>query len=283
MKYPLSAGRLQRNPQPIVVNGVALSELKPKTPIDQAMLEKLIERMEREPRFGKTGALAFREAHRQAQTTSGRVPTLSEVQQQVGRALRSLENERAKGRVNDGYVDKREAAAIKNPLAGAIHEWLSTVSEMPRTSAAELRARATAAQLGQALKTLESVTDEAFKLFGRKGDYGDLTKAVREACRAAKVSSQGVSALLIAVNGKTSRGDNGTLETPPKAAEVKQALRSAVSKLKTADGAQIVDFRHPEAKPTAKRDGVITGLEVDRTPGVTGKAARALLRYASTL
>lgn len=46
-------------------------------------------------------------------------------------------------------------------------------------------------------------------------------------------------------------------------------------------GAQIVDFANPDQAPTSSPDGIITGLEVDRTPSVVGQTSRTLLRYAS--
>jgi hypothetical protein len=64
---------------------------------------------------------------------------------------------------------------------------------------------------------------------------------------------------------------------------VKTALKNAYTKLLSADGAKVVDFKNPTRAPASKKDGVVTGVEVDRTPAVQGKAAHALLAYASKL
>ena len=37
------------------------------------------------------------------------------------------------------------------------------------------------------------------------------------------------------------------------------------------------------ANPTSKKDGIVTGQEVDRTPALTGKTSTTLLEYAATL
>ncbi len=284
LNYPLSGGRLQWKPASVTVDGKKITELKPDTTVTPELLAKLTDKMKKDERFGTKGAAAFREAFQRAKSKNGdKDPTLRQMRAQIDTATNSLANERAKGRINDGYIDSREAHAIKNPLAGAIFEWLLGVAQTPQPSKKDLELSATTAQLDQALENLEKAVDAAFKKFKRGGSYGDLVGAIREACKEQKLPETARSAIMIGMNGKTGRGDNGTLESTPSIAEVKQALRNAVSKLKNADGAAIVDFKHPERAPKSKKDGIITGLEVDRTPSVTGQAAHAVLRYASSL
>jgi hypothetical protein len=279
LRYPISGGRLVR-PQP--AGSQILDETKPDSLVAPATLTKVLAHMRADKRFGAKGAAAFREAYVQAKALKGSNPSLREIQQRLKKGETSLKNERAKGRINDNYVDGREAASTKNPVAVAMYAWLDNVAEST-VSPQQLRVRATFAQLDTALANLEDVVDTAFAVFNSDAGYQALVVAIADACKSAGIPKDGCSAIIIAANGKTGRGDNGTLETPPTAAEVKQALRSAVQKLKNSDGAAVVDFSHPNRAPKSKADKVVTGVEVDRTPAATGKALWAVLKYASKL
>ncbi len=283
LRYPLSGGRLVRPGEAVLTaGGQTLSEMKPDSVIAPAMLTKIVAHMRADKRFGAKGATAFREAYVQAKAQKGANPSLREVQERIKKGESSLKNERAKGRINDNYIDGREAASTKNPVAVAMYRWLDTVAE-DKVTAKQLRLRASFDQLDTALESLEGVVDAAFARFNPEEGYQALVIAIADACKAAGVPKDGCSAVIIAANGKTGRGDNGTLESPPTAAEVKKGLRSAVQKLKDADGAAIVDFSRPNRAPKSNANAVVTGVEVDRTPAATGKALWAVLAYASKL
>ena len=283
LRYPISGGRLVRPPRVVLhAGGQTLDEMKPDGLIAPALLTKVLAHMRADKRFGAKGAAAFRDAYVQAKALKGSDPSLREVQERLKKGETSLKNERAKGRINDNYIDGREAAATRNPVAVATYRWLDKVAENP-VSPRQLRLRATFEQLDTALANLEGVVDDAFATFKSEAGYQALVVAIADACKTAGVPKDGCSAVIIAANGKTGRGDNGTLETPPTASEVKKALRSAVQKLKNSDGALVVDFSHPNSAPKSKADKVVTGVEVDRTPAATGKALWAVLKYASKL
>ena len=159
----------------------------------------------------------------------------------MSKAISSLTNERAKGRVNDGYVDDREAAAVKGPVAKEVYAYLSAQSKV--SAPADAKVHATKAQLGKAYDKLADVVDDAFKKFKTvpNGNYPELISAMRSEAKKAGIGAQGVAALVIATNGVTGRGDNGSLtdggNSLPKASEVKHALKNAQTKLVAADGA----------------------------------------------
>jgi hypothetical protein len=238
-------------------------------------------------KWGAAGVKAVKAAYDQARTKAGKDPSYNQIRAELRKAQSSLSNERAKGRVNDGYVDDREAAAVKSPVAKEVYAYLSAQSKV--SAPADAKVHATMAQLGKAYDKLSDVVDDAFKKFKTvpNGNYPELIWAMRSEAKKAGIGAQGVAALVIATNGVTGRGDNGSLtdggNSLPKASEVKHALKNARTKLVAADGAAVVNFEHAEKAPVSKNDGVITGLEVDRTPLVQGKAAHAFLAYAGSL
>ena len=212
-------------------------------------------------------------------------PNRTQIRAEVSRALSSLSNERAKGRVNDGYVDKREAALVKGDLAAGVYKLVDSgvlgANSKP-TAAKELALKAPLTKVAAALKVLEPIIDAGFKAFDASGDpdWEGPAAALRKAANDAGLSSKGRAAILTALNGATTRSDGGDY---PGAADVKQLLRNAQAKLKLSDAAQVVDFAHPERKPVVKKDGIVSGIELDRTPAATGMTSRALLEYSASL
>ncbi len=234
-----------------------------------------------------SGVEAIRVAYDEAKRAARRNPTLKEVNALVTTARNAVANERGPGRVNDGFVDEREAASLKTPLARSVYTYLDTVfpAEPVTTSSVE----ASFAQLDKAYSRLSAAVDDGFERFGRiaNGGYAELMKSMRESANAAGLPESARATLLLATNGKVGRGDNGSLDdggsSLPSKADVKKALENAREKLKGADGALIVDFAHASTAPRSKKDKVVTDLEMSRTPAVTGQAARKYLEYASRL
>ncbi|MCC6806600.1 MAG: hypothetical protein IT381_04185 [Deltaproteobacteria bacterium] len=252
-----------------------------KTMSPQAM-KAIIAKAKADKDVGALGVDVLEAAYDAAKAKAGGAPTRGQVREQVSRAQGSLANEKAKGRINDGYIDSREAELSKNPVALPLYKWFLKKTKSVETDPKFLKAKATVAQVNQAAKALLPIVDAGFKLYDPKNDDGGdgLATALRKACNAAGLSSRGRAVVLTALNGATTRSDGGDA---PSATEVKALITNAQSKLKLADGALIVDFDAPEEKPTSKKDGVITGLEVDRTPAVTGMTSRALLQFAATV
>jgi hypothetical protein len=255
-----------------------------RAPVSPQKMNAVIAKAKADPKLGARGAKILRLAYDAAKVKSGTNPTREQVSQQISRALSSLSNERAKGRINDGYVDAREAALVKGELAAELYKLFDSgkLGKAAPTPAKELAAKASIAKINQALAKLEPIVDKGFKLMNPDADdvWEDQKAALRKAANEAGLPAAARSALLTALNGASSRGDG---DSGPDAADVKQLLRNAAAKLKGADGALIVNFAHPERKPQSKKDGIVSGLEVDRTPAVTGMTSRALLEYAATL
>lgn len=252
-----------------------------KTLTPQAM-KAILTQAKADTDVGALGADVLDEAYTAAKAKAGGNPTRKQVREQVSKAQTSLANEHAKGRVNDGYIDSREAALGNNSVKLALYEWFGAHAKSVETDPKFLKTEATVAQVNLATKTLLPIVDAGFALYDPKNDDDGegLAKALRRACNDAGLSSRGRAVVLTALNGASPHNDSGNT---PDAADVKALITSAQSKLRSADGAQIVDFAAPEKKPASKKDGVITGLEVDRTPAVTGMTSRALLTFASTL
>ncbi len=252
-------------------------------PMNAAALKSWMEKAK--PRIGAKGVKVLAAAYAAAKTAAGKTPTRSQVRAQISKAIASLANERAKGRVNDGYVDKREVGLIKGDVAKEIYKVVDSGklgNNAAPTPAKELALKAPLTKVAAAVKKLELIIDQGFKLYDASNDDDGmgLSNALRKAANDAGLSSSGRAAILTALNGATSRGDG---DSGPSASAVKQLLRNAVDKLKASDGAQIVDLANPSKAPVSKKDGVVTGLELDRTPAATGMTSRALLEYAATL
>jgi hypothetical protein len=230
-------------------------------------------------------AAVLKLAYDAAKAKAGGNPTRAQVREQVSKALSTLTNERAKGRVNDGYVDRREAGLAKTELASEVYALVDSgelgANSKP-TAASDLGRRASIAKIERAVKNLGPVITAGFKRYDPDNDDDGegLGRALRAAAAEAGLSSLGRAAILTALNGATTRADGAS---PPSSAAVKQLLANAVTKLKQSDGAAIVDFARPSKAPTSKRDGIVTGLELDRTPAATGMTSRVVLQYASTL
>jgi hypothetical protein len=253
-------------------------------PISPQKMSALLTKAKADKTIGKLGAEALKLAYREARTKAGADPTNQQVRAQIDKAASSLSNEKKKGRINDGYVDTREAALTKGDLAAALYKF---VDEGPANRAAptpksQLSVKASFAKIDQAIKNLSPIIDKGVAAYDpNNDDSGEgLADALRAAATAAGLSSRGRAAILTALNGATSRGDWGD---SPTAADVKSLLTSAQAKLKQSDGAKLVDFAHPEKAPKTYADGVVYGVELDRTPAATGMTSRALLAYAATL
>lgn len=235
-------------------------------------------------RIGAAGERALLAAFDAAKEKAGTNPNRHQIRAELTRALSTLGNERAKGRINDGYVDAREASLSKNELTKLLFDYVDTNQKFAHgkpPEGAAVAQHATFAQLDRALASILPVVDAGFAL--QKQDpsrYEALEDAMREAARQAGLSSKARAALMTGVNGSTSRGDG---DSGPRAADVKRILTYGVDRLKGADGAQIVDFDAPQRAPTSRKDRVVTGLEASRTPSVVGKTSLALLEYADSL
>lgn len=252
--------------------------------ITKAGLDAEVKKVEANTNMGKEGAAALKVAYAQAKATVGGLPTGNDIRAEVTKATNAMFRESALGRVNDGYIDGRELRALDNPLADALHSYMDTNRSFDFWNKPKMNVsvKATTAKIASAVETLRPVVDAATELLKKDpAKYDDLlVNALREAANAAGLSTKGRVALLTACNGVTSRGDGSA---GPDGAEVIAALERAQTKLVKADGAKIVDLANPDAKPKSKKDGVITGEEVDRTPALTGKTAVTLLEYASSL
>jgi hypothetical protein len=245
-----------------------------------AKLSSIFKKAKADPDLGAAGVAILRAAYAQAKARGNGAVTGGQMVDELRKVLGSLANDRAKGRVNDGYVDAREAATVKGDLAKKLFAFYSR--QFKPTKAEGLRARATFAQIDKAFAKLSPIVDAGFKAFkGHEDDFdngpGD---ALRKAAAEAKLPPKGRATLMTALNGATTRSDGGEW---PTAEDVKWVLRNAVSKLKASDGALIVDFARANRAPASKKDKVVTGLEVDRTPAATGNTLRAMLEYAQSL
>jgi hypothetical protein len=252
--------------------------------VSSSMLKTMVAKAKADPKLGKLGAAVLEKAYADAKAKKGSDPTRAEVRAQITRSNSSLINETAKGRVNDGYIDSREASLLKTETAAALFKFYDQgpVSRSAPTPARELKARASLAQISSAVRTLLPIVDKGFKAYDPNNDDDGmgLSKAMRQAAIDAGLSPAARATLLTAVNGATSRGDG---DSGPSAKSVKALITNAQAKLRDSDGAEVVDFARPDKKPASKKDGVITGLEVDRTPSAQGKTLRALLEYAQSL
>jgi hypothetical protein len=248
-------------------------------PVSAARLATLMRKAKANPRLGKLGADALSAAYRQARAAAKKNPSVNQLRDQIAVVTKAMGNDRLKSRVYDGYVDAREAAAIKGDFAAALYKLLDAMGRP--TPQSQLKLRATHAQIDKAIARLDPIIEAGFKLHRNNSDPTEVPAAsLGEAARRAGLSSAGRAALMTALNGATSRNDGSGFPGP---ADVKTILRNAQKKLKEADGAAIVDLARPERAPTKKKDKVTTGLEPDRTPAATGMTSRALLKYASTL
>lgn len=252
--------------------------------LTSAAMRGIVTKAKADPRLGATGAAALQRAYEAAKAKAGGDPTRNEVKSLISRTLTSLANEKAKGRVNDGYVDKREVGLLKSDLAEALYKFVDQgpVNRAAPTPAKDLKQKASFAQIDKAVKALLPIVDKGFKLYDPQHDDDGLglQKAIRKAAFDAGLPPAARATLTTAVNGATSRGDG---DRGPDAAAVKRLLTNAASKLKESDGALIVDFAKLSKAPTSKKDKFVTGLEVDRTPAATGNTLRALLEYAGSL
>ena len=261
---------------------------KPLSPADLKTI--LAKARQKDPRqiggrdIGAAGAAVIKEAYDKAKAKAGGNPTRLQVQAEIDKASSALQNERKAGRVNDGYIDSREGAAEgkANSVAAKLYEFAT----LEKSTAAPVgpNIKATEAQIAKALKTLLPVAEAGYKLIrANPTKYEDnLGAAFREASKKAGLTAEAQALLMTAVNGSMPRGDNGTWEAG-NLADLKKILTNAQAKLKSVDGALIVDFNNPNKKPTSKKDGIITSQELDRTAAATGKTAVALLKYASSL
>ena len=247
--------------------------------VSAARLEALLRKAKADPKVGKLGARVLSAAYRQARAAAKKNPSVNQIRDQIAAAAKGLGNDRVKGRVYDGYIDGREAAAVEGDVAAALYQMLDAAGRA--TPQSELRARATHAQIDKALARLSPIIDAGFKLHRANTDPTELPAgSLGEAARRAGLSPAGRAALLTALNGATSRNDGSGSPGP---AEVKAILRNAQAKLKASDGAAVVDLSRPQRAPVKNKDNVTTGVELDRTPAATGMTSRALLKYASTL
>ena len=248
-------------------------------PLSSAGLNALRRKAKADPKLGTLGADVLSAAYRQARAAANRNPSVNQVRDQIAAAAKGLGNDRVRGRVYDGYIDGREAAAIEGEVAATLYKMLDAAGRAtPKT---ELTARATHAQIDRAIARLAPIIDSAFRLHRANRDPTEvLAGSFTEAARRAGLSPVGRAALMTALNGATSRSDGSGSPGP---ADVKAVLRNAQAKLKASDGAAIVDLANPQRAPTKKKDGVTTGLELDRTPAATGMTSRALLKFAGTL
>ena len=195
----------------------------------------------------------------------------------------SLRNERAMGRVNDGWVDARELKALHNPLADALYTYANTNSVFENNNSAKMKpgVAASMVKIRQAARSLSPIIDAAAAAAKRNPhQHESFALYLRDAAAAAGLKGPARAALMTACTAATPRDDSGEW---PTAAKIKAVLTNAVGKLKAADGAVIVDLKRPFAAPTSSKNNIVTGLEVDRTPSVIGKTSIALLTYAATL
>jgi hypothetical protein len=258
-----------------------MSELDGKAKIDEVEFKKLLNKLTGNPDIGAAGSDALKAAYDAAKVKVGGNPTRADIRAQLDKAATTLSNERAASRINDGYVDAGEAASSKNPVVGKLYQFADAspaftkfrvVKSGPDTSA-------TVEQLERALSTLSPVIDAAAAMMKANPDrYQTFELAARDAARNARLSKEGRAALLSAVSGATPRNESGESAS---ASAVKAVLSNGLTKLKGADGAQIVDFK--TFVVTSQKDGVVTSTEVDRTPAVVGFTSEALLKFAATL
>ncbi|MDP3499140.1 MAG: hypothetical protein Q8S33_02355 [Myxococcales bacterium] len=230
--------------------------------------------------LGPEGIAAMRAVYREASVSGP--PTYKSFRAIVDAAERQLANERGPGRVNDGFIDQREGGSVRSQAARALYGYLSEYEPVdPRTTSGK---SAGEAQLDRAQRALDGAVTEAFRRFASEPNptWPKLAGALRQAAASRNLPRAAIDTLLIAANGATPRGSGGSMGVPT-AAMVKSALERARTSLLEADGARIVNFAQPARAPVSNRDGVVTELEVERTPSVRGKAALTLLEYASGL
>jgi hypothetical protein len=263
---------LKVNPQ----NGARLTD-----PLEPAALERAL--ASRRLPIGPAGAEAIRALY--AEASKNGTPTYASFQRHIERTERQLRDERAPGRVNDGFVDAREVALLRSAGATATFEFLQ--GRFPATVTTAAGAKATVRQLDRALETLLNTVDVAFKTLPKRPapDYRQIVAALRTA--GAGLPKPARDALTLAANAATGRGAGGSLTeagaTPPTARTIKDALRRAHAAVRSADGAVVVDLESPNQAGASRRDGVVTELELSRTWAVRGEAARALFDFATSL
>jgi hypothetical protein len=263
---------LKVNPQ----NGARLTD-----PLEPAALERAL--ATRRLPIGPAGTEAIRALY--AEASRNGTPTYASFQRHIERTERQLRDERAPGRVNDGFVDAREVALLRSPAATATFEFLQ--GRFPATGTTADGAKATVRQLDRALETLLKTVDAAFKTLPKRPapDYRQVVTALRAA--GAGLPKPARDALVIAANAVTGRGAGGSLTdgraTPPASSDIKDALRRAHAALRSADGAQVEDLVSPVRPGASRRDGVVTELEMSRTRAVRGKTSRALFDFARSL
>ncbi len=250
--------------------------------ISKSVIGKLTDKAATDRTVGRLGAKTIQAAYDQAAEKAGKAPTKAQIDAALTRAGSALANEKASTRINDGYIDSREAGLRATPVTEALYRYTETNKIFDTKNAANMQpgVKASLAQIEKAAASLAPVLASADALMAanptKYDTYGD---AVREAAIAAGLSKEARTCVMTAVAG-AAEGERGS---DPSAADVKVLLSRGAAKLKSADGAQIVDLANPELAAESKKDGIVTGLEVDRTPSVVGQTSRTLLRYASTL
>ncbi|MDX2012120.1 MAG: hypothetical protein SFW67_18140 [Myxococcaceae bacterium] len=264
---------LKLNPQ----NGARLTDS-----LDAQTFERLL--TSRRVNLGTEGIAAIRALYAEASVNGP--PTYAAFKQHIERVERRLGNERAPGRVNDGFVDAHEARLLQSRGATATFEFLE--ARFPATLTTGTGATATTRQLDVALATLVRTVDAAFRSLPASPapDFRRVVTALRTASASADLPKPARDAITSAANAVTGRGAGGSLTeagaTPPTASGIKAALRRAHAALRSADGAVIVDLSNPQPSRTSKRDGVVSELEVSRTRSAQGKTARALFEFAGS-
>ncbi len=244
-------------------------------------LDTLLTQAKKKPQFGAAGAAVVQAAYDAAKAKSGANPTREALRAELQKAVSTLSNERGKGRINDGYVDAREAGLSSNPLVPLLYRFTDTSPDFARAKPQTPKSvSASFEAIAKAVRQLEPLVTKAFEAFkANPSEYeDDPANAFRAVAKDAGLSTAGRVTLLTALNGATTRSDGGR---GPTAADVQQVLWNGLDKLKGADGAQIVDFDRPDAAPVSVKDGVVTALELQRTPSVQGKTSVALLEFAA--
>ena len=237
----------------------------------------------RRDKLGTAGVQAVRALY--AEAAKGGTPTYASFERHIERTARRLRDERAPGRVNDGFIDAREAALLGSRAASATFEFLE--GRFPATVSMAEGRTATVKNLDRALSTLLETVDAAFATLPKRPapDYRQVSAALRLA--GAALPKPARDALVIAANAVTGRGAGGSLTearaTPPSAKDIKAALRRAHAAVTSADGAMVVDPAAPNRPGASRLDGVVSELELSRTRAVRGQAARALFDFAATL
>jgi len=196
--------------------------------ITPSALNKAIAKAKADPTLGAQGAKVLKLAYEAAKADLGRAPSKTELNGPLAKVIRSLTNDRAKGRINDGYVDKREAGLQKSDLAKELYKLVDSGklgNNSAPTPAKELAVKAPLTKVAAAVKKLEAIIDKGFAAYAQSGDpiYEGPAPKLVAAAKAAGLSAAGRAAMMTAFNGATSRSDGSGF---PSAAGVKQVLRN---------------------------------------------------------